>query len=154
LDGYLRAEKADVAHPNAAWAHETGKGLLFFAKRAEDKAAPTGILNLVGSSHLPVFVSIIIDLVLQAEITDVTKEGFNEFSFRLNGHKHVFQATSAAECSSWTATIETKATEAKALKEGLVSSDGYKKHIEHYSVLFPDMIVTCTPQETNRLMQI
>ena len=48
LDSYLRAEKADIAHANAAWAHETGKGLLFFAKRAEDKTAPTGILNLVG----------------------------------------------------------------------------------------------------------
>ena len=47
LDAYLRAEKAEIAHPNAAWAHETGKGLLFFAKRAEDNAAPAGILNLV-----------------------------------------------------------------------------------------------------------
>jgi Pleckstrin homology domain len=50
LDSYVRAEKADVAHHNAAWAHETGKGLLFFAKRTEDKAAPAGILNLVRSS--------------------------------------------------------------------------------------------------------
>jgi Pleckstrin homology domain len=50
LDSYLRTEKAEIAHPNAAWAHETGKGLLFFAKRAEDKAAPSGIMNLVGPS--------------------------------------------------------------------------------------------------------
>jgi Pleckstrin homology domain len=53
LDSYLRTEKADIAHPNAAWAHETGKGLLFFAKRAEDRAAPSGILNLVGSFRAP-----------------------------------------------------------------------------------------------------
>ena len=67
----------------------------------------------------------------------MTKEGFNEFSFRLNGHKHVFQANSTAECSSWTTAIETKAAEAKALKEGLISSDGYKEHVERYSMLWP-----------------
>jgi Pleckstrin homology domain len=36
-----------VAHPIAAWASQTGKGLLFFTKRAEDKGTPIGIFNLV-----------------------------------------------------------------------------------------------------------
>jgi PH (Pleckstrin Homology) domain-containing protein len=36
-----------VAHPIAAWASQTGRGLLFFTKRAEDKATPVGIFNLV-----------------------------------------------------------------------------------------------------------
>lgn len=49
LSAYLRAEKADVAHHNVAHAGQTGKGLLFFAKRVEDKDHPTGILNLVRS---------------------------------------------------------------------------------------------------------
>ena len=48
LSAYLRAEKAEVAHHNVAHASQTGKGLLFFAKRFEDKDHPTGILNLVG----------------------------------------------------------------------------------------------------------
>ncbi|KAF7508708.1 hypothetical protein GJ744_008955 [Endocarpon pusillum] len=116
LDAYLRAEKAEIAHPNAAWAHETGKGLLFFAKRAEDKAAPAGILNL-------------------AEVADVTKEGSNDFSFKLNGHKHVFQAASTAERSSWIAAIEAKAAEGRGLKEGILGSEGYKKHFEKYNKL-------------------
>ncbi|ERF73484.1 hypothetical protein EPUS_04107 [Endocarpon pusillum Z07020] len=116
LDAYLRAEKAEIAHPNAAWAHETGKGLLFFAKRAEDKAAPAGILNL-------------------AEVADVTKEGSNDFSFKLNGHKHVFQAASPAERSSWIAAIEAKAAEGKGLKEGILGSEGYQKHFEKYNKL-------------------
>ena len=47
LDSYVKTEKADVAHHNAAWARETGKGALFFAKRAEDKTAPSGIILLV-----------------------------------------------------------------------------------------------------------
>lgn len=50
LSGYLRAEKAELAHHNVAHAGHTGKGLLFFAKRVEDKDHPTGILNLVGFS--------------------------------------------------------------------------------------------------------
>lgn len=48
LASYLRTEKPELAHHNAAYAAQTGKGLLFFAKRIEDKAQPAGILNLVG----------------------------------------------------------------------------------------------------------
>lgn len=48
LGGYLRAEKPELAHHNAAYAAQTGKGLLFFTKRIEDKTQPAGILNLVG----------------------------------------------------------------------------------------------------------
>ena len=49
LTAYLSShEKAkEIAHPNAAHAQQTGKGLLFFAKRAEDKDHPQGIFNLV-----------------------------------------------------------------------------------------------------------
>lgn len=47
LSTYLSSEKADIAHRNAAHAMQTGKGLLFFTKRAEDKDHPTGVLNLV-----------------------------------------------------------------------------------------------------------
>lgn len=48
LSAYLGNEKSkDIAHSNAAHAQQTGKGLLFFAKRAEDKDHPQGIFNLV-----------------------------------------------------------------------------------------------------------
>lgn len=42
-------EKPAVANPIVAWASQTGKGLLFLTKRAEDKATPAGIISLVSS---------------------------------------------------------------------------------------------------------
>ena len=47
LNDYLRGEKADVAHPTAAWSSQTGKGLLYFVKHADKKDKPAGVLNLV-----------------------------------------------------------------------------------------------------------
>lgn len=49
LSVFHQNEKAAVANPTAAWASQTGKGLLFFTKRAEDKATPAGIFNLVSA---------------------------------------------------------------------------------------------------------
>lgn len=51
MDSYVKNEKAE-AHHNAAWAQETGKGVLFYAKRAEDKATPSGMILLVRSIKL------------------------------------------------------------------------------------------------------
>ena len=47
MSHYLRAEKPEVAHPITAWASQTGKGLLFLTKQADQKAQPHGALNLV-----------------------------------------------------------------------------------------------------------
>lgn len=47
LSVFHQNEKPAVANPIAAWASQTGKGLLFFTKRAEDKTTPAGIFNLV-----------------------------------------------------------------------------------------------------------
>ena len=49
LSNYLRGEKQEVGNHNAAWAAQTGKGLLFFSKLASEKT-PAGIINLVGQS--------------------------------------------------------------------------------------------------------
>ncbi|EER28054.1 hypothetical protein CPC735_033900 [Coccidioides posadasii C735 delta SOWgp] len=111
LSTYFQNEKLSIAHPTAAWASQTGKGLLFIAKRAEDKAHPTGMINL-------------------AEVSDIAKEGSNELTFKWNGHKHAFQATSGDERDSWFATIEAKSAEGKAEKETIVGSDGYKAELE------------------------
>jgi hypothetical protein len=51
LSVYRANEKPAVANPIVAWASQTGKGLLFFTKRAEDKATPSGIISLV-SNHV------------------------------------------------------------------------------------------------------
>ncbi|KAL4977501.1 Pleckstrin homology domain-containing protein [Aspergillus desertorum] len=114
LSAYRSNEKPAVANPIVAWASQTGKGLLFFTKRAEDKATPAGIISL-------------------ADISDVTKEGSNEFLFKLNGHKHTFQASSTAERDSWIAALESKSTEAKAEKDTITSSEGYKAELEKLS---------------------
>jgi len=47
LTEYLRGEKPEVAHPVVAWSSQTGKGLLFFVKHADQKEHPAGVLNLV-----------------------------------------------------------------------------------------------------------
>lgn len=47
MSHYLRAEKPEVAHPVTAWASQTGEGLLFLTKQADQKAQPHGALNLV-----------------------------------------------------------------------------------------------------------
>ncbi|CDM36751.1 hypothetical protein DTO013E5_2873 [Penicillium roqueforti] len=111
LSVFHQNEKSSVANPIAAWATQTGKGLLFFTKRAEDKATPAGIFNL-------------------ADVSDVTKEGTHEFLFKVGGHKHTFQAANTAERDSWVVAIEAQATEAKAEKETIISSEGYKAELE------------------------
>jgi hypothetical protein len=47
LREYLRGEKPEVAHSVAAWSSQTGKGLLYFVKHADQKEHPAGVLNLV-----------------------------------------------------------------------------------------------------------
>ncbi|EEQ88117.1 hypothetical protein RJZ56_005244 [Blastomyces dermatitidis] len=126
LSTYFQNEKLSVAHPTAAWASQTGKGLLFLAKRAEDKTAPTGIINL-------------------ADISDVTKESSNEFQFKLAGHKHTFQAASSDERDSWVAAIEAKAADAKNEKETITSSEGYKAELEKLTK--PPALAAATPKK-------
>ncbi|KAI9850942.1 MAG: hypothetical protein M1824_003010 [Vezdaea acicularis] len=108
---YLRGEKPEVAHPHLAWASQTGKGLLFYSKTAEVKTVPQGIINL-------------------SDVTDLAKNLATEFSFKLNGKKHEFDAKTVAERDSWYAVIETKIAEAKATAEHVTSSEGYKKKLE------------------------
>lgn len=49
LNLYVDAEKPpSAAFQNAAWSTVTGKGLLYFAKRPDEKAVPIGVICLVG----------------------------------------------------------------------------------------------------------
>ncbi|KAK6442933.1 hypothetical protein LTR95_000811 [Oleoguttula sp. CCFEE 5521] len=109
---YLRGEKSEVAHPVAAWATHTGKGLLFFNKKGEsERSHPAGILPLY-------------------EATDLKKSSPHEFSFEIHGHKHQFKATSDAERDGWYLAIEKEVELAKASKETVRGSDGYKSEME------------------------
>lgn len=68
---------------------------------------------------------------LQSEASDVEKQSPHEFSFKLHGHKHTFKAADDAERDGWYAAIEQAISEAKATKEGVVSSEGYKESLAH-----------------------
>lgn len=63
----------------------------------------------------------------------MTKEGPNEFVFKLNGHKYAFQAANTNERDSWVAAVEAKSTIGKAEKEIVVASEGYKAELEKLS---------------------
>lgn len=108
LAEYLRGEKPEVAHPTVAWSSQTGKGLLFFVKHADKKEHPAGVLNL-------------------AYATDLAKDGALAFAFKLSGHKHAFEAQTTAERDGWFVAVEKAITEAKASKDTIESSEGYKE---------------------------
>lgn len=114
LSHYLRGEKAEIAQPTAAWSSQTGKGLLYFVKHADEKATPAGVLNL-------------------SEATDLSKDGTVAFFFKLHGHKHTFEAATLKERNGWFVAFEQKIEEAKAAKEGVVSSEGYKEELSKLS---------------------
>jgi len=110
LTNYLRGEKPEVGNHNAAWASQTGNGLLYFSKQAGDKGTPVGLINL-------------------ADISDVKEDGSLEFSFISNNQKHVFQTSSLADRDNWVTALKAKSTEAKDGAEAITGSDGYKEQL-------------------------
>lgn len=111
LSTFLRGEKPEVAHPVAAWSSQTGKGLLFFVKHADQKEHPAGVINL-------------------AYATDLVKDGTIAFALKISGHKHTFEAQNAPERDGWFVAVEKAIAEAKEAKEGIESSEGYKEQKE------------------------
>ncbi|KAF1915210.1 Pleckstrin homology domain-containing protein [Ampelomyces quisqualis] len=111
LREYLRGEKPEVAHSVAAWSSQTGKGLLFFVKNADQKEHPAGVLNL-------------------AYATDLHKDGTQVLTFKISGSKHTFEAETAAERDGWYVAIEKAISEAQEAKEGIESSEAYKEQKE------------------------
>ncbi|KAI8936461.1 hypothetical protein NX059_006867 [Plenodomus lindquistii] len=114
LREYLRGEKPEIAHPVVAWSSQTGKGLLFFVKHADQKEHPAGVLHL-------------------AYATDLVKDGAVAFSVKISGHKHTFEAQNTAERDGWFVAVEKAITEAKASKDTIESSEGFKENKEKIS---------------------
>jgi hypothetical protein len=78
----------------------------------------------------------------QSDVSDVTKGDLNEFTFKLHGHKHAFQASTKAERDGWVVAIESRLADAKASRDGLVGSEGYKNHLKQLGMLLlrpPDL---------------
>jgi hypothetical protein len=46
---------------------------------------------------------------------------------KISGHKHTFEAQNPAERDGWFMAVEKAITEAKASKDGVESSEGYKE---------------------------
>ena len=67
-------------------------------------------------------------------MTDVTKEGAKEFSFKVNGAKYIFSTESTEQQASWIVALEKKVEEAKASKEDITGSEDYKSSLEKYSM--------------------
>lgn len=110
----FKADKSpEVAHAIAAWAAETGKGLLFFTEKSEDKSVPHGA-------------------VLLSEASEPVVDGTHKFHFTSKGHKHTFKAANTAERDNWVAQLKLKIAEAKELATTVVESETYKKTLESF----------------------
>lgn len=63
------------------------------------------------------------------------KGDFNDFTFKINGSKHGFQAPTKAQRDGWLVAINAGSTDAKSTREALVGSEGYKSQIEKLGML-------------------
>lgn len=133
LDLYLRGEKAEISHPVAAWASQTGKGLLFFNKKGDlNQKHPSSVLALYDAIELK-------------------KESTNEIVFKLNGHSHTLKAASEAERDGWYLSIEKAIEIGKSQKETVLESEGYKAEIEKLSKrAYPAHVAMCARLMRNR----
>lgn len=76
---------------------------------------------------------------LKSDVSDVTKGDLNDFTFKLNGHKHGFQAPTKAERDGWLVAIESRLADAKASRDEIVGSEGYKSRIEQLGMSPPGL---------------
>ena len=76
----------------------------------------------------------------------MAKEGVADFSFKLHGHKHTFQASNGPERDSWIVAVEAKAVDAKASLDEIKNTEGYKSSKKTFGEL---MTETLTLSVTN-----
>ena len=57
-----------------------------------------------------------------------------DFSFKLHGHNHKFEAASEAERDSWVVALQKIVEESKDLKADITGRDSYKKTVEGYGM--------------------
>jgi len=103
----------ETAQSTAAYACQSGKGLLFFVKHESQKAQPMGIIKL-------------------ADVVDVTSTGASRFSLKMPNEVLDFIALSTANRDSWVHTIKLKSAEAKECLESITCSEGYKVAFEKF----------------------
>lgn len=109
----IKPGKSDLRE-TVAWSSQTGKGLLYFVKHADQKASPKGAISL-------------------AEIAEPKPIGSIEINFKLHGQQHDLLADSKAVRDGWLLSLKEKIEEAKALKEEIIGKEGYKEQLEKLS---------------------
>ena len=115
LSSYLRGEKPEVSHPVAAWATQSGKGLLFFNKKGEtNRKQPGHVLALY-------------------DATDLKKQGTHDITFKLSGQEHTLKAASETERDGWYLSIEKAVELGRVSKDEIHESEGYKEELEKLS---------------------
>jgi hypothetical protein len=97
--------KGTASTSTAAYASQTGKGLLLYSK-TEGQKVPHGIIKL-------------------ADVTDVVASGNSKFILKLASTDLHLEST-ASERDSWVFTINHKIAEAKAIADEITNSEGYK----------------------------
>lgn len=68
----------------------------------------------------------------QSDASIVTKEGFQQFSFKAGGQQHRFEATNSKERDSWIVAVEKAIEEAKSIKDEITGSESYQKNVDDY----------------------
>ena len=66
-------------------------------------------------------------------MSDLAKGDFNDFSVKLHGKNHTFQATNKNERDGWLVALEPQMADAKANREKLIATPGYKSALDKYS---------------------
>jgi hypothetical protein len=90
----------------------------------------------------------------QADAEDIKETGTTEFSFKLGGHKHKFDAPNGGERDSWLAAVKKIADEAKAKKDEILASESYKATLAKFSMyspmtLHPAKVASCRRHANN-----
>lgn len=116
LEVYRKKDKGDHAASNAAFASQTGKGLLLFAKTKDLKATPAGIFRLDRAT----------------EVVTGTSAGKFTVKFGTNGDIH-FESIPASDRDSWVSTLKANIEEAKAAAPAIEESEGYKTALEKFA---------------------
>ncbi|KAF2862763.1 hypothetical protein K470DRAFT_275114 [Piedraia hortae CBS 480.64] len=109
---YMRGEKPDVSGPIAAWASQTGRGLLFFNKKDDvDKSMPHGVMPLY-------------------DATEIRKGAPHEIIMEIAGHKHVLKAANDVERDGWFMSLERAMEQARLDKDTVLNSEGYQSELK------------------------
>ncbi len=66
-------------------------------------------------------------------MSDLAIGDFNDFSVKLHGKNHTFQALNKSERDGWIVSLRPQMADAKSHREMLMATPGYKSAFEKYS---------------------